>query len=173
MEDLKPKSKDSADPSCVHLTELVVGTAKKFRKALGEQFEALGLTFAQAQLLRIIASSSAPLRMVDIAGKLDIVPRSATSQVDSLVVLGLVERIADSSDRRSITVAVTSKGQKVLEQLSEVHIAAGESLFAGLSEADRKELCRILEMVRPPSNVGRACSGVATGAKRTISGGFR
>ena len=45
--------------------------------------------------------------MSELAARLDIARRSATSVVDELVERGLVERHADPADRRAVAVVVT------------------------------------------------------------------
>ena len=67
----------------------------------------LGLTYAQARLLRTIAAASRPLRMSELAAGLGIVPRSATTTVEALETAGFVVRLPDPDDRRSVLVALT------------------------------------------------------------------
>lgn len=137
----------AAGPTFVQLSELVVKAARKFRRNFSAQLVPLGVTFAQAQVLRIVARADVPLRMVDIAARLDIVPRSATSKIDALEAIGLVERLSDNTDRRSTPVAITEKGRAVLGRLDEVRRATAEGLFSDLSELDRQSLSRLLNVV--------------------------
>ncbi len=131
----------------VQLSELVVKAARKFRRNFSTQLVPLGVTFAQAQVLRIVARADLPLRMVDIATRLDIVPRSATTKIDALEAIGLVKRLSDNTDRRSTPVAITEKGRAVLGRLDEVRRATAEGLFSDLSESDRQCLARLLNVV--------------------------
>ncbi|MDA8081645.1 MAG: MarR family transcriptional regulator [Actinomycetota bacterium] len=136
-----------AGPTFVQLSELVVKAARKFRRNFSTQLVPLGVTFAQAQVLRIVARADVPLRMVDIATRLDIVPRSATTKIDALEAAGLVERLSDNTDRRSTPVAITEKGRAILGRLDEVRRAAAEGLFSELSESDRQCLAGLLDIV--------------------------
>jgi len=154
-------------PTCVRLSELVVKAARKFRRNFSVQLSPLGVTFAQAQVLRIVARADEPLRMVDLAAKLDIVPRSATTKIDALQAIGLVQRLSDDADRRSIPIAITEKGRALLAQLDEVRRMTAEELFSELSEVDRQELSRLLNIVcstadswagKPPESDGEVSS---------------
>ncbi len=131
----------------LRLSELILLAARRFHRDFSAQLSPLGVTVAQAQVLRIVAVAEAPLRMVDIAAQLEIVPRSATSKIDALESLGLVERLSDNSDRRSVSVAVTEKGRNVLSLLDEVRRSAAEELLSGLAVLDREELYRLLRIV--------------------------
>lgn len=131
----------------VRLSELVLLAARKFHRNFSAQLSPLGVTVAQAKVLRIVARADAPLRMVDIAAKLEIVPRSATSKIDALESVGLVERLSDNADRRSIPVAMTEKGHMVLDRLDEVRRSTAEELLSGLSDLDCEELFRLLSIV--------------------------
>ncbi|TAN28390.1 MAG: MarR family transcriptional regulator [Actinomycetota bacterium] len=160
--------------NCVRLSELVAYTARKFRRNFSSQLMPLGITFAQAQVLRIVARADVPLRMVDIAAKLDIVPRSATTKIDALQANGLVERLSDHADRRSIQIAITDKGRILLAQLDEARKSTAEELFRGLSQSECQELSRLLSIVCSNSDSpdsGRDGTGVAVSGTGILSRG--
>src|SRR5260370_40348227 len=68
------------------------------RRRSADRLAHLGLTDAQARLLRTIAAAERPLRMCDIAAGLGIAPRSATATVEALEAAGLVDRRAPAPD---------------------------------------------------------------------------
>ena len=108
------------------------------------QLAPLGLTFAQARVLRVVAGADSPLRMAELAAALDVVPRSATSMIDALEAAGLVARQADREDRRSVLVALTPAGRRLLAHLDEARRATAEEVFGALGAADRADLHRLL-----------------------------
>ena len=77
------------------LGELLACTSWRLRRAARGELEPLGLTFGQARALRLLARADEPLRMGELAVRLEVVPRSATAMVDALEAAGLVERRAD------------------------------------------------------------------------------
>ena len=71
----------------------------------------LGITWSQLRALRTVDRCDGPIRMSELAARLGIARRSATSVVDDLVGHGLLERRADPADRRAVEVAVTRGGR--------------------------------------------------------------
>jgi DNA-binding MarR family transcriptional regulator len=128
----------------LQLAELLSGAARRLRRGSMAQLAPLGLTFAQARVLRVVAGADTPLRMAELAAALDVVPRSATSMIDSLEAAGLVARHADSEDRRLVLVELSAAGRRLLAHLDEARQATAEQVFGSLSAADRADLHRLL-----------------------------
>ena len=124
------------------LAELVSRTARRLRRGSMAHLAPLGLTMAQARVLRIVADG--PIRMADIAARLDVVPRTVTPMVDDLTTAGLVQRRSDAADRRSVLVEPTRQGRALLARLDEARRATAEAVFGGLDGAGRAELASLL-----------------------------
>ena len=104
------------DPA-VELAELFSRVARRLRRAAKQELSPLGLTWAQARVLRLLYEAPGPMRMADIACRLEIVARSATSMVDALAATGLVTRMGDPTDRRSVLVEASATGRTLVEHL--------------------------------------------------------
>jgi DNA-binding MarR family transcriptional regulator len=135
------------DDTMPRLTELVTRASWRVRRGTAKELEPIGITYAQARVLRTVASAREPLRMADLADQLDVVPRSATSMIDALESAGLVDRRPDASDRRSIRLTVTDAGRGLLDRMHALRVAKGEELFGKLTEPEQQELARMLELV--------------------------
>ena len=142
-----PAPRSGATEATLQLAELLSDTSRRLRRGSMAQLTPLGLTFAQARVLRVVAGADVPLRMADIAAHLDVVPRSVTPMVDALESGGLVARTPDADDRRSILVALTASGRDLLERLGEARRATAEQVFGPLSPEERDELRRLLAAV--------------------------
>jgi DNA-binding MarR family transcriptional regulator len=127
------------------LTEATMLLARTIRRAGAEQVGPLGITFAQARLLRTLADAGA-LRMVDIAHRLGVVPRSATDLVDGLEDAGLAGRWPDPADRRSVLVELTPSGREVLAQLGAARHQAAATVFGRLEENQQGQLLALLRL---------------------------
>jgi DNA-binding MarR family transcriptional regulator len=114
------------------LSELLFRSSWRLRRGAIKELAPLGVTFGQARVLRVLADDE-PMRMADLAASLEIVPRSVTSMIDSLVVAGLVNRDIDPQDRRSVLVASTAAGRAVLDRVNRARRATAEELFGRLS----------------------------------------
>jgi DNA-binding MarR family transcriptional regulator len=89
------------------LADLLLRAARALRHGHKEALGPLGLAPSHARALRVILRADTPLRMTDIADRLGIVPRSATTLVDALETVGLVQRVEDPDSRRSVLVRPT------------------------------------------------------------------
>jgi DNA-binding MarR family transcriptional regulator len=138
------------------LTELITRASWRLRRGTAKELEPIGITYAQARVLRIVADAPEPLRMADLADRLDVVPRSATSMIDALESAGLVTRLPDPTDRRSVRLAVTPAGSDLLDRMRALRVAKAEDLFGKLTAAEQQELARMLERVldEAPSTEG-------------------
>lgn len=126
------------------LPELFLRTAKRIRHTQMKDLAPLGLTPAQARALRTLSRADEPLRMSDLADRLGIVPRSATTVVDALESAGLATRTTDPANRRAILVALTNTGRTTLTLMSDARRKAAEDLFASLPPTRRETLREIL-----------------------------
>jgi DNA-binding MarR family transcriptional regulator len=134
------------DVDPVQLADLLHGLTRRLRREQAEGLAPLGLTPAQARALRIITrgAEEGPLRMTELADRLDIVPRSLTTVVDALEEAGLVRREIDPRNRRAILLRLTEQGGVARDQLREARRRAADELFAPLAAEDRKVLGELL-----------------------------
>jgi DNA-binding MarR family transcriptional regulator len=128
----------------LELSELLSHTARRLRRGSSVQLAPLGLTYGQARVLRLVAADGRPLRMADLAAALEVVPRSVTTMVDALEAAGLVARHADPGDRRSVLVALSGDGRRLLERLDAARRDSAEEVFGGLDGVQRHQLLELL-----------------------------
>lgn len=136
---------DGSPDTLARLTELVTRVSWRLRRGTAKSLGPVGITYAQARVLRIVAGAQEPLRMADLAERLDVVPRSATSMIDALETAGLVDRRPDPTDRRSIRLTATAAGRELLDSMQALRVAKAEELFGKLSAREQRELAHLLE----------------------------
>ncbi|HXW32867.1 MAG TPA: MarR family transcriptional regulator [Acidimicrobiales bacterium] len=141
----------------LELAELFSHAARRLRRDSAAQLAPLGLTMAQSRILRLVADG--PLRMADIAGRMDVVPRTVTPMVDGLAEAGLVDRRADPDDRRSLLVALTPAGRGLLDRLDTARRTSAEQVFGELHQRERKELLLLLGRLCELGGCGICCPG--------------
>src|SRR3954447_21591570 len=95
------------------LVERLMRSAHRLRRASMKSLAPLGLTPAQERMLRLVSRGEGPWRMGELAARMGIVPRSATSLVDALEQAGLVQRDVDPHNRRAVLVSLTGHGRSV------------------------------------------------------------
>ena len=126
------------------IADLMAAVSRRIRIDANRDLGPLGVTWAQVRALRTLARADGPVRMSDLAARLDIARRSATSVVDELVGRGLVERRDDPADRRAVAVVVTQHGVRLLDKLRARRRAAASALTAGLSISELTTLHDLL-----------------------------
>ena len=106
-----------------------------------------GIAPHHLMILKMVREAG-PLPLSEIGGWHDIPRPQMTYLIDRLEELGLVERRADTRDRRVINVAITQKGNRALEQCMElIKSSAGEQL-SSLGDEDLRQLAAALKWVR-------------------------
>jgi MarR family transcriptional regulator, transcriptional regulator for hemolysin len=100
------------------------------------------------------------LRQIELADMLDVEPITLSRIVDRLEEAGLVERLADPSDRRAWRLHITAQARPLVEKL---HAIADEMIaeaFAGIEPSDieitRKVLGRVRENAAHAALLNRA-----------------
>lgn len=112
------------------------------------------MTYQQYNVLRIV-DREGPMAQGEIARRLMVSAPVVTRQATALTEVGLVERQPDTVDRRSIRLALTTKGRRRVRAMRRELLAAAGELLGPLPEAQRANLTTALEQLRvllPASN---------------------
>ncbi len=100
------------------------------------------------------------LRVGDLAGWLGVKPPTITQLVDALESRGLVERFADSEDRRAIRVRLSAAGRQMADSFHARAMDETGALVAHLGQADSEKLAELLSKTAEflGERHGRDCS---------------
>lgn len=139
----------SADPTG-QLADQLMALTRRLHRAQRRQLGPIGITPAQARLLRTVSRAHTPPRMADLAAQLDVVPRAITSLVDGLETPGLVRRAPDPSSRRVTRIELTEEGTALIHRLRRARRSATEELLDPLSREQRGELSALLALLEAP-----------------------
>ena len=131
------------EAEAAELAEVFLRTARRVRREAFVRLAPFGMTPSQGRALSVLARSSQPMRLNELAGVLGIAPRSATTVVDALEAASLVVRVPDLCDRRATRVEVTGAGREMVERTSQVRRETAEDLFGALAPVDRSTLLRV------------------------------
>ena len=111
-------------------------------------FRLYGLTLPQYNILDILQNEGAPLTVLEIANRTIAVAPSVTGIIDRLEREGFVTRERSIKDRRVIYVTLTEKGQTTFLAINEPLKRLEKQTSRYLTEAELKELIRLLEKTR-------------------------
>jgi DNA-binding MarR family transcriptional regulator len=111
-------------------------TLRRFQRWSEDQAQAAGLTHVQHQLLVAIKGhpGGKPPSIGDLAGYLLLRPHSTVELVDRAEAAGLVERVPDAADGRVVRVRLTRAGDRILQRLTQAHLARLHELAAVLDD---------------------------------------
>jgi DNA-binding MarR family transcriptional regulator len=116
--------------------------------------EPVGLSLAKMGVLRHLAAAGESLPLGQLAERLSCVRSNVTQLVDRLEADGLVRRVPDPGDRRSVLATLTPEGRRSYEAGARAQAAAEAGLLAGLSPEEREQLAGLLERLGAHAPVG-------------------
>ena len=118
-------------------------------QAVSDQLEAAlnehGLSMAKMSALTKLSEAGEPLTLSELASRLSCVRSNITQLVDRLEADGLVRRVDDASDRRSVRAELTALGIEKQKAGAEATTRVQEELSKKVSEADMSALESALE----------------------------
>lgn len=111
----------------------ILALQREGNRALAAGLKPLGLTPAQAEVLRVLADH-APLTLAGVGELLLCETGTGPSRlVDRLVARGLVVRTIEKSDRRSIKLVLSAAGRDASVRVAEIE----DQLYAAMDELTR------------------------------------
>ena len=114
----------------------------------GKLFRKYGVTASQYNILRILRGTGRPLPCLEIAGQMIQAVPAITRLIDQLEKQGMITRERSVDDRRVVFVEITAKGRKVLMELDGPVEQLHDLVLEKLSEAEVRQLSRLLEKAR-------------------------
>jgi len=111
-------------------------------------FAEYGITTEQFSVLAAVKSRGGSLRPTDLASILERSPNSMSMLVDRMVKAGLVRRTRDRSDRRTVHVSLTTKGENALEPATPTGWEFIQKILSPISDKDKHALANLLETVK-------------------------
>jgi DNA-binding MarR family transcriptional regulator len=103
------------------------------------------VTTPQLRVLMLI-SASGPQSIGAVAAELDVHPSNATRTCEKLVQAGLILRSDDPADRRYVQLALTTRGDELVEHVLSERRAAMADVFANLSPDDQANVSAAFEL---------------------------
>ena len=128
----------------------IVGRFSRLSRLLDRElkdfFAEHGLEHWEFDVLATLRRSGPPYELT--AGALNraamVTSGAITNRIDRMAAKGLVERMPDEVDRRSIRVRLTERGWTTIEELVGPHVENEARLLAGLDAKDRDRLAGLL-----------------------------
>lgn len=128
------------------LVEMIFKVSRLMKDEMSYTNNLVHLSILQIQTLVFLKQNKdKQVSMTDIAGNFQIELPSATSLLNKLCDLKLVERVADKKDRRLVIIILTDTGRKMLEQAMVSRRKKLEKILSYLSAKEKVELLNIFK----------------------------
>ena len=126
----------------------ILRTSDQFQNRLGRLLREYDLTQSQYNVLRILRGEGKPMPCLEIGDRMIQVVPAMTGLLDRLEKQGLVQRERCTEDRRVVYVELTEAARGLLERMDNPVMELHKQLIGHLTQAELKELSRLLEKAR-------------------------
>ncbi len=129
----------------------LIGRFKRINQHLSKEmdktFAKHGLNLASFDVLATLRRSPSPHQLSpnDLLATMMVTSGTMTNRIDQLVKAGLVDRIDNPDDKRSVFISLTEKGFNIIDTAITEHVKTQQRLTHGLSDHDFDQLNLLLE----------------------------
>jgi MarR family 2-MHQ and catechol resistance regulon transcriptional repressor len=131
------------DPLAHRALDSLLRAEASVRRRLTADLEREGLSGSGFSVLVVLATAGGELELRALRHRLRTSKANATEIVSTLVARGFVVRRRLPHDRRAASVALTDRGQEVVDRLFPEHTVRVEQAFAVLDEEEKRSLASI------------------------------
>lgn len=132
------------DPVMVSLLQAAHALEERLESALGD----VGLSLAKYGVVSQLVRGGESLALSELATRQSCVRSNMTQLIDRLEADGLVRRVDDPSDRRSVRAAITPLGEERAAAGARVIKNVEDDFAASIPARDRAALARVLAAVK-------------------------
>jgi len=149
LEEIAPDLPDDLDLTVEGIVERVQGINRRIKRMHDETLDQLGLTMSDWHVLTALRWGGEPHRRKagELARRADLTSGAMTSRLDALEREGLVRRLRDPDDRRSVLVELTDKGREKHEQTMGIQGKKEALLAEALTDREKDQLNGLLRRV--------------------------
>jgi DNA-binding MarR family transcriptional regulator len=139
-------NRESEDLS-VTLWRMLSQAYTRYKNGMDQVLAEHGLTMEQYSVIVTVKYHDAPIRITDIARWLERSTNSITMIVDRMVKAGLLRRVRDRKDRRTVNVFLTGKAEDALKPANPPAWEFMQQGMSPLSSADKDAFAGLLKMI--------------------------
>jgi DNA-binding MarR family transcriptional regulator len=149
LESISHELPETVDLTVEGIVDRINGLNWRIRKMLDETLELQGLTIGDWKVLNALRWRGEPYRRSagELARIAELTSGTMTTRLDHLERDGLVRRLRDPDDRRSVIVELTDEGREKHDQAMGVQAEKEKLLAAALSAREMEQLNSLLRRV--------------------------
>ena len=129
------------------VARMIYQTYTRFENCLDGIFRAHGLTTERYLVLLAIKNHDTPARIVDIARWGERRANSVSTIVDRMIRAGLLKRVRDKTDRRTVHVFITGKGEDAIKSANSAAVEFYQQIMSPLSLDDGRTFASLFRMI--------------------------
>lgn len=150
--DLSAEPPEGVDPEAFKAFQALKRMTMMHRHLMMKTFAEKGTHPGQAACLFVLGKRGG-ISQRDLAQYLHVSAPSVTGMLQKMERAGLVERTTDAEDQRLTRITLTEAGLALLGELHDVFGREVDTMFEGMSDADKSELTRLTTIVN--DNIAR------------------
>ena len=149
LEEIAADLPSDLDLTVEGIVDRIGGINRRIKWMHDETLDELGLTMSDWHVLTTLRWSGAPYRRKagELARRAELTSGAMTSRLDALEKDGLVRRLRDPGDRRSVLVELTEKGRRKHEQTLGIQAQKEVLLAEALTAREKEQLNALLRRV--------------------------
>jgi DNA-binding MarR family transcriptional regulator len=129
----------------------IIYTGHIITSSLDDYFDGFGLSQKQYNVLRIVRGAKGKISTAQVKDRMMVKNADASRIVDRLIQKGLLSKCPNSTDRRQVSIELTSNGKLLLEKIDkELHFIDGT--IKNLSNEELDRLNQLLDKLRTNFN---------------------
>lgn len=139
---------DPPPGSLCTFTYHLVHAAQEMESRVEHALEEGGLSLAKMKLLRHLNVTKEAMPLGALAEKNSCVKSNVTQLMDRMESEGLVRRVPDPDDRRSVRAQITAEGRRKYEAAAKRLAQAEAEVMSGFTASERAQFVEFLERLR-------------------------
>ena len=144
------RERPDLDPSPIGVIGRMSRLARELEARLEPVYREHGLEPGWHDVLATLRRTGPPfrLRVTDFSGALMLTSSGTTKRLDKLEQAGLIRRDPDPDDRRGTLITLTDAGRKLIDSVTEAHLANERRLLDTLTESEQRRLADLMRKLR-------------------------
>jgi DNA-binding MarR family transcriptional regulator len=149
LDEIRDELPESVDLVVEGIVDRINGINWRLKRMLDETLEQYGLTSGDFKVMSALRWAGKPHRRSagELARIADLSSGAMTNRLDQLEEAGLVKRVRDESDRRTVLVELTAKGRRVHFGAMDAQAEKEALIAAALPEKDKRQLESLLRSI--------------------------
>jgi MarR family transcriptional regulator, organic hydroperoxide resistance regulator len=148
---MEPFLKDGTDREFRHLINSLLSFSSLMMRHREYYASYIGVTGSQYSMMAVIAEARFAT-VSDVAEQMHVASQFVTAEVSKLIGKNIIEKTPNETDRRSMHLRLTLKGQNLLRELGPIRRESNDLMYGSLTEDRGRALQEIIDTLIEDAN---------------------